>query len=94
MPANYVQNSKSQNEEGIELSPLHDACRRGNLELLEECLLNRYQEVLLAGTFGFDDNNTGMWEERKKKHEDFETRKLLQDVFLYLKLCFFHIFAK
>ena len=35
VPANYVQSDI------IEFSPLHEACRRGNLELLEECLENR-----------------------------------------------------
>ena len=37
VPSNFLQKSK----DGDEPNPFHDACKRGNLELLEECLLNR-----------------------------------------------------
>lgn len=39
VPANYL--STTSGGGSGDLSPLHDACRRGNVDLLEECLSNR-----------------------------------------------------
>ena len=41
MPANYLKNNPEDGASPADLFPLHDACRRGNLDSLEECLLNR-----------------------------------------------------
>jgi len=45
VPSNFLSSVPSNQKEGdayqVEISPIHDACRRGNMELLEECLLNR-----------------------------------------------------
>ena len=34
VPANFLRNNE-------EFNPLHDACKTGNLELLQECLTNK-----------------------------------------------------
>ena len=47
VPANFLSGGNKKQEQAdeetdeVSLNPLHDACRRGNLELLEDCLLNR-----------------------------------------------------
>jgi hypothetical protein len=47
VPANYVQS------ETLEFSPLHEACRRGNVQLLEECLQNRSVPAVGSYTIKF-----------------------------------------
>ncbi|TRY74001.1 hypothetical protein TCAL_06981 [Tigriopus californicus] len=39
VPANYLINSNGQSP--FEQNPIHDAARRGNMDLLEECILNK-----------------------------------------------------
>ena len=41
VPANFLNKGKDNEAGGDEPNPFHDACRRGNIELLEECLMNR-----------------------------------------------------
>ena len=38
VPANFLNKSKGDDDEP---NPFHDACKRGNIELLEDCLLNK-----------------------------------------------------
>ena len=40
VPANFLNKSKDGGDDD-EPNPFHDACKRGNIELLEECLLNK-----------------------------------------------------
>lgn len=48
IPSNFIMKSHE------EISPFHDACKRGNLELLDECLLNQVpvNSIDLAGNTG------------------------------------------
>ena len=55
VPSNFLQKTSESTSSGDdEPNPFHDACKRGNLELLEECLLNKVPINLLdkAGNSG------------------------------------------
>jgi len=44
VPSNFLNASQS-DFDGV--NPLHDACKRGNLQLLQECLDNRFLKINL-----------------------------------------------
>ncbi len=41
VPSNFMTSGSTSEAGEAEHNPLHDACKRGNVQLLEECLLNR-----------------------------------------------------
>ena len=38
VPSNFMQSDQNN---GVLVNPIHDACKRGNYELLVECLMNK-----------------------------------------------------
>ena len=62
VPSNFLASNKTSEADDLEVNPLHDACKRGNLALLEECLLNQIPVNVpdLAGNSG--ESSVQNWE--------------------------------